>query len=836
MIRLQTLGVLDLRSADGAELRAVLAQPKRLALLIYLAAGAPHGFHRRDTILALFWPERDLESARASLSRAVYFLRHELGAGILLSRGDEEIGLDHERFWCDAAAFDDAVRGGKHHDAIDLYRGDLLPGFFVSDAAGFEGWLETQRTRLRESASGAAWQLANEHEAAGDFAAAAQWARRGVELAPFREAAFRRLLALLDRTGDRAGAAHAYEKFAVDIARELDIAPSPETRTLIDAIRTRTVGLSAESVTREPGVQGEASNAEPVLAAPHAAPTIPARRRRLSTRAVIVVAAGAVLLAAAGIGLVAMRRRPIDPLQVDVAPWTNRTGDRALDRLGTLAAERIIADIRRVGVVKNSRMTRRWSSTRAGTLVTGDVERVGNMLRFHARITDVQRGGKPWALTPRAVSISSPEQAIDSMRPHVLGAVAVLRDPTVATLFPIATPPPTFDAYHEFLEGAKLQAQGQIVDGLKHFRWAAAIDSSFTWSLVHAGMACMNWYRADMTAQTDSILASLRLVHSRLTPLQSHLVDHMSAVRTEDWAGSYRAMRAAADLAPNQFGFAFSTMANQANRPGEAVDALTRPGMDSIYRRVPTYWRRLTFSLHLLGEHQRELAIARRARAIDGQSVLAMVEELRALAALGRLPETVAGVDTLMSLPREGWLTAGYAVTWVAKELRAHGHTAAAARAMNRALDWYRSRPSEERASQEWRESFAEELYLAGDWAAADSAYRSLTRDFRTSAGYPDNAFYLGRVGAIAARRGDSATARAMADKLVATDRYQPLPGRESRLYRAKIALLLGDRPQALRLLVAAYGATGTIELHDDLDFEGMKDYAPYQEFVRSKG
>ena len=55
MIELRTLGAVDLRSADGVELRAVLVQPKRTALLAYLAVADPRGFHRRDSLLALFW-------------------------------------------------------------------------------------------------------------------------------------------------------------------------------------------------------------------------------------------------------------------------------------------------------------------------------------------------------------------------------------------------------------------------------------------------------------------------------------------------------------------------------------------------------------------------------------------------------------------------------------------------------------------------------------------------------------------------------------------------------------------------------------------------------------
>jgi serine/threonine-protein kinase len=55
VIRLRTLGALELRGRGGQELRAVLAQPRRMALLAYLALATPRSYHRRDTVLALFW-------------------------------------------------------------------------------------------------------------------------------------------------------------------------------------------------------------------------------------------------------------------------------------------------------------------------------------------------------------------------------------------------------------------------------------------------------------------------------------------------------------------------------------------------------------------------------------------------------------------------------------------------------------------------------------------------------------------------------------------------------------------------------------------------------------
>src|SRR5438034_7024770 len=123
MIELRLLGRLSLTSADGRDVRALLGQPRRLALLAYLAAATPPGFHRRDSLLALFWPELDQEHARAALRQALHVVRDALGADAVASRGDEEIGLDFDRVWCDVAAFDRSVDGGGRRDARESSRG-----------------------------------------------------------------------------------------------------------------------------------------------------------------------------------------------------------------------------------------------------------------------------------------------------------------------------------------------------------------------------------------------------------------------------------------------------------------------------------------------------------------------------------------------------------------------------------------------------------------------------------------------------------------------------------------------------------------------------------------
>jgi serine/threonine-protein kinase len=222
--------------ADGRELRPVLQQPKRLALLAYLVLASRSGFVRRDLILGAFWAELDQDHARSALRQALYFLHSALGQQITERRGGDELGIRPGAIWCDAIAFQDAISAGQLQQALDLYQNDLLPGFFVTEAPEFERWMESERDRLRRLAVDAAWRLA-ERAAGEDSDAAVHWARRAAALTPDDETAVQRLLRFMQHRGDRAGALRAYAAFRQRLEQEYGLEPSAETQTLVRQIR-----------------------------------------------------------------------------------------------------------------------------------------------------------------------------------------------------------------------------------------------------------------------------------------------------------------------------------------------------------------------------------------------------------------------------------------------------------------------------------------------------------------------------------------------------------------------------------------------------------------------
>jgi DNA-binding SARP family transcriptional activator len=235
-LELRVFGAVELVGRPGLD--ALLAQPKRTALLVYLTLARPRGFHRRDRIVGLFWPEHDQEHARAALRKALYAVRQVLGDAVLTSRGDEELGIDRSELRCDAIDFDAAIKEDRLARALELYRGDLLEGFFA-DARGFERWLEEERARYRDAAAEAAWSLAERYESSNNLTMAARWARKVAAFAPADERALRRVIKLLDRAGDRAGAVRAFEDFVGRLKAEYDVEPSSETVALIREVRGR---------------------------------------------------------------------------------------------------------------------------------------------------------------------------------------------------------------------------------------------------------------------------------------------------------------------------------------------------------------------------------------------------------------------------------------------------------------------------------------------------------------------------------------------------------------------------------------------------------------------
>jgi DNA-binding SARP family transcriptional activator len=278
MIEIRVLGAISVRADRTDGTQAVLTQPKRLALLLYLALAEPAALHARDRLLALLWPEADDRSARHALRNALHALRQALGDEAIATRGESFVGLAFDALRCDALLLRAHLAAGRLDEAVALWAGDLAPGFHVSGAPEFERWLEERREEARRAVCAAAWRRARELEGAGP--AEVEALRRALRLAPGDEPGVRRLMRLLASGGDRAGALQAYDDLAAWFAREIGAAPSADTQRLAADLRAGS-GMGARRATAPAtGARPEAAGTG-ATAAGSAEPLSPA----LSTRA-----------------------------------------------------------------------------------------------------------------------------------------------------------------------------------------------------------------------------------------------------------------------------------------------------------------------------------------------------------------------------------------------------------------------------------------------------------------------------------------------------------------------------------------------------------------------
>jgi DNA-binding SARP family transcriptional activator len=161
MFRLHTLGGLSLRDAGGSP----AAVPRlRLAFLAALGVAGGRGF-TRDKLIGLFWPESTAENARHALEQLLYSLRRQVGREVVL--GTDPLRLNPDVVASDVVEFEQAVAGGVLERAAGLYGGPFLDGFFLSDAPGFEEWVEAERARLAGEHAGVLYRLAKDAGARG---------------------------------------------------------------------------------------------------------------------------------------------------------------------------------------------------------------------------------------------------------------------------------------------------------------------------------------------------------------------------------------------------------------------------------------------------------------------------------------------------------------------------------------------------------------------------------------------------------------------------------------------------------------------------------------------
>ncbi len=852
---LRLLGSAEIRDAAGRESALSLHQPKRLALLSYLAAARPRGFHRRDKLVALLWPETSQAQARHSLSQALHVLRSELSDGAVTTRGDSDVAIDDALISCDVAAFERAVDDGAYERALELYRGDLLEGLFVRDAPEFERWLDDERTRLREKAAGAAWALAHEHITAGRLVDAERTAQRALLLVATDECEVRRFIQALADAGDRAAALRFYEKFAERLRSEYAIEPDPATVAVSQTLTelpadTKPAAAQPGKVerTRHAGRVTSGSGMPPMRA------TLGSAAAKRAGRFRIGLAVAAALIAVTPLALLlGWGEDELDRNRVLVVALTDNSGRDEVEALGSWAQDHIIQVLTESGFaeVVDPVTTLEISEdtavpgmagapedilalahdARAGTVVSGSYYAERDSVHVQVRITDANDGSVIGTAGPVIGPIATPRELVATIGHEVALALAPTLDKELGAFEP-SVQPGSYEAYLAYREGLRTWALGEDwLVAARHFERAVEADSTFArgrlWAAkIHtiAGGHNNGWTGV---AKADSLLAPLVASPERLSRYERCKLQFVQALRPPRHIPSmYDATRCMVEVAPGSDNAKGELQLNalRLNRPREAL-ALWREIHPLTWR--PGYWTIPMTAYHMLGDYEQELDITRQGLERFPQHPLLMLGEVSALAALDRKDAAKAAADRIRSLPARE--RPPLVLGWAIDELRVHGHREAAQEALRESIAWLRSQSHDTERS---RAELAELLYRAERWDEARSLYEGLAQEF------PENTGYLADLGRLAARTGDRDEALRISEDL-RSPRHNLMGGYRTQA-RARIAAVLGHRQQAMNLLREAFdwGAQWNRwpPLHSDMDFESLHDYPPFQEFLRPKG
>ena len=232
LLSLHLLG--EFRAVYGDRAMTTLTAPHVQLVLARLVLH-PGLAQPRAHLAALLWPDSSEAQARTNLRKRLHELRRALpdAERFLDARGQTLSWRADAPYRLDVSEFEAAARRAEAPAeiarALDLYRGDLLPGHY-------DEWVLTERDRLRQAVARLLERGIAAGEDARDYPTALGYARRLRDHDPLHEAAYQALIRLHALAGDRVAAVRAYHDCVAVLRRELGMEPSRETRDLYERV------------------------------------------------------------------------------------------------------------------------------------------------------------------------------------------------------------------------------------------------------------------------------------------------------------------------------------------------------------------------------------------------------------------------------------------------------------------------------------------------------------------------------------------------------------------------------------------------------------------------
>lgn len=231
---------------DGVQVTGFITS-KAEALLYYLALTGR--MHARPALATLFWPDVPDTVALKNLRDIIFNLRKLLGEHLTITR--HTMGFNWAApHYIDVAYIRSRLRSPLEErtlqelqEAVAVSQGELLEGFALRDAEGFEEWFRVEREQLRTAITHAMHRLVAYYLDAEVWNEGLQLTQRLLALESWDEAAHRQQMRLLVGIGQRGVALAQYERCRQILADEFGVEPAYETRMLHQAIQTGEMGI-----------------------------------------------------------------------------------------------------------------------------------------------------------------------------------------------------------------------------------------------------------------------------------------------------------------------------------------------------------------------------------------------------------------------------------------------------------------------------------------------------------------------------------------------------------------------------------------------------------------
>ncbi len=208
---------------------------KAEAIFYYLVAEAKSVDRRM--LAEMFWPEMTTANAQKNLRTVLPHLRKDLDDYLQISTNEiafnQRLLHQIDLYQLRQLATDSSLTEEEKLDQFQqIYRGEFLAAFTITNSVEFEEWLRGQRESAADTAVTLLGQMTERCLKSSNYATGIAAAQTWLKLEPWNEVAHRLCMQMFRQSNQRSAALLQYNRCFDYLAEELGVEPSAETKKL----------------------------------------------------------------------------------------------------------------------------------------------------------------------------------------------------------------------------------------------------------------------------------------------------------------------------------------------------------------------------------------------------------------------------------------------------------------------------------------------------------------------------------------------------------------------------------------------------------------------------